>query len=282
MSTENHESAAIAKKVRELMERHGVGERQQSGELGRVLDLGFSAAHRKMNGESPWSLSQIIQVASHYNESPSALIDSITVGKALLPSLATHEATLVIATKEFSCLVQIGDLVRETLPAKFVAYIDQGQWRVVQREDAQPGPELYTVEKIEIYPSQARKLTIAVIDDEIPTANNVRDYLNDIGFKATAFYTLQNATTALRNNAFDGYVVDWFFEKETSEDLLKLIRASENPNAPVILLTGQMETGMVTDKEVAALMRRFNVLPQEKPARLPIIGVEISKMLGLN
>lgn len=282
MSTEKLESEAIAKKVRELMEYRGISERKHTGELGRILKLGFSAAHRKINGESPWTVSQIIEVAAHYNERPGALLDSIFLNNPLSPSNnIAQEAILTILGREFTCMAQISELLPKNQSASFVAFENKGQWRIVEMMDAPPELELYKVKKIEINPARIHNLSIAVIDDDIGTANNIRDYLNELGFKATAFYDIHSTATALRNNVFDGYILDWFVGKETSEGLLKLIRASNNQNAPVILLTGQMLTGMVNDTEVAGLMRRFDVLCQEKPVRLPIIAEELFKMFGL-
>ena len=281
MATDEQESLFIANKVRELMERHGIAERQQASELRKILGLGVSASHRKINGETPWSLGQIRQVAAHFNEAPSKLIDGMSAAPSTTSLTPVHEATLIIETKEISCTIQIAGLVGDGQPTKFIAFDDDGRWSVLAKEEAYSGPKYYQVEKIEINLSEAKNNTIAVIDDDIPTANNIRDYLNEVGFKATAYYSLQSATAALQRNLFDGYVLDWFFGNETSEDILKLIRASENPGAPTILLTGWMETGKVSETEVATLMRRFDVFPQEKPARLAIIGVELSKMLGV-
>jgi DNA-binding NtrC family response regulator len=144
------------------------------------------------------------------------------------------------------------------------------------------GQPLFDVEKIEIHPKQISKLVIAVIDDEVGTADNVSEYLNAIGFKAIAFYDTATAAAAVHHQVFDGYVVDWLIGKETAEGLIQTIRSSSNPHAPIILLTGEISTGKVNETEVARLMRRFDVLCQEKPTRLPIIAVELSKALGLN
>jgi CheY-like chemotaxis protein len=283
MSTEKSESEAIAKKVRELMELRGIGDRKQTGELGRILNLGFSAAHRKINGESPWTVSQIIEVATHYNETPGALLDSIQLDNATSTANFAMDAVLSIQDREFSCSAQVSELLSEDQFVSFVAFKDRDQWRIAEMIDAPKELALYVVKKIEIHPVQAYKLSVAVIDDDENIANNIRDYLNHNGFKAAAFYSTETAALALNKSEFDAYVIDWFIGKDTSEGLLKIIRAApKNSNAPIILLTGQISAGLVNDTEIAGVMRRYNLLCQEKPVRLAIISFELSKLLGIS
>src|ERR1700760_325906 len=71
------DSLAVAERVRELMSRHGIAKRQQTSELCRILDLSFSQGHRKLRGNSPWTLSQIRRVADAFDEPALKLFDSI-------------------------------------------------------------------------------------------------------------------------------------------------------------------------------------------------------------
>ncbi|VTR27359.1 BetR domain [Serratia fonticola] len=74
----NHQkfdSQSIAGKVRELFLQHGIGKRQHAKELSRILDLSFSHAHRKLKGQSPWTLEQINSVALALGETPASIVD---------------------------------------------------------------------------------------------------------------------------------------------------------------------------------------------------------------
>ena len=81
--TNSPDSIAVAERVRELMSRHGIGKRQQTTELCRILDLSFSQGHRKLRGNSPWTLSQIKKVAE---------VDHKELGRQLLSALASFQA----------------------------------------------------------------------------------------------------------------------------------------------------------------------------------------------
>src|SRR5260370_40657149 len=58
------------------MNRHGIGKRQQTAELCRILDLSFSQGHRNLRGNSPWTLAQIRRVAEACDEPALQLFDA--------------------------------------------------------------------------------------------------------------------------------------------------------------------------------------------------------------
>lgn len=281
MQAENSDYVQIASRVRDLMERHGIIERKQSGELARILSLSFSAAYRKLNSASPWTIEQINKVAAHFNESPAALLEAMTENERLPVTGEPHEATLTIGNKAIPCFAWIDGPLVEGQVAELVAIREQGRWHIRDMATTFEGVR-YDVEKIEIYPRQIARLTIAVIEDDESTADNITEYLNAIGFNATPYYSTGSAMKAMLNQVFDGYVIDWCIGNETAEDIIKSIRASDHPTAPIILLTGQIEAGNADEVELARLVRRFNVDCKEKPARLHILAAELSKLLNLN
>jgi uroporphyrinogen-III synthase len=80
---------------------------------------------------------------------------------------------------------------------------------------------------------------------------------------------------------FDGYVVDWLIEQETSQKCIEIIRSSDNPDAPVLVLTGQLGTDL-RESEIAQAMRDFDVLgPYEKPVRLHVIEAALQRCFNL-
>ncbi|WP_288707738.1 helix-turn-helix domain-containing protein, partial [uncultured Serratia sp.] len=87
----NHQkfdSQSIANRVRELFLHYGIGKRQHARELSRILDLSFSHAHRKLKGQSPWTLEQINSVAAALGETPAAIADLSAEHEAAEPNMA--------------------------------------------------------------------------------------------------------------------------------------------------------------------------------------------------
>jgi DNA-binding response OmpR family regulator len=126
-------------------------------------------------------------------------------------------------------------------------------------------------------------LTVAVLDDDEGSADNLCEYLNETGFHAEAFYDIDTLSQVLSEKPFDAYVIDWLIGSKTAESLIKLIRSSETQNleAPIFLLTGEITTGRAHESEVARIIIDYNVSLHEKPTRLPIIAAKLSKALGI-
>src|SRR6185437_8424339 len=100
--TESPDSIAVAERVRELMSRHGIGKRQQTTELCRILDLSFSQGHRKLRGNSPWTLSQIRKVAEVFGEPAAQLFGPQSLDPGMVGAVA-REALLCIGAVELPC-----------------------------------------------------------------------------------------------------------------------------------------------------------------------------------
>lgn len=274
------DSATVAERVRELMSRHGIGKRQQTTELCRILDLSFSQGHRKLRGNSPWTLTQIKKVAEAFGEPAGQLFG----GEALDPGVigaSAQEALLCVSAAELPCTAWVGVRVEPGTRPEFVAYEKQGQWRVV-RPDGSLYQNAREVHKIEIYPRRAEtdKPLIAVVDDDHASADNLRDYLAHCGYAALALYGLTAFEAALEQQVFDGVVIDWLFGNQTAAEAIRRVRASENPDAPIFVLTGELMTGKASESEISQVVRNFNVACYEKPARMAILVADLSKRLN--
>ncbi|MDE1182500.1 helix-turn-helix domain-containing protein [Paraburkholderia sp.] len=282
MGNEAHstDSIAVAERVRELMSRHGIGKRQQTTELCRILDLSFSQGHRKLRGNSPWTLSQIKKVAEVYGEPAAQLFGAQTLDPGTVGAIA-QEALFCIGALEMACTAWVGVPLEPGSRPEFVAYMKAGQWRVA-RHDGALYQSACEVHKIEIYPRRAEtdKPLIAVVDDDQASADNLREYLERSGFAAVAIYGLSAFIEQLQTQVFDGIVIDWLFGNQTSAAAIRAVRASENPDAAIFVLTGELLTGKASESEISEVIRTFDVSCYEKPARMAILVADLSKRLN--
>ena len=278
--TNSPDSIAVAERVRELMSRHGIGKRQQTTELCRILDLSFSQGHRKLRGNSPWTLSQIKKVAEVFDEPAAQLFGAQSLDPVVVGAVA-QEAVFCIGATEIACTAWVGAALEAGSRAEFVAYARLDQWRVA-RHDGTLYQSAYEVHKIEIYPRRAEtdKPTIAVVDDDQASADNLRDYLERSGFAAVAIYGLAAFTEQLQSQVFDGVIIDWLFGAQTSAAAIRAVRGSENPDAPIFVLTGELLTGKASESEISQVVRDYDVACYEKPARMAILVADLSKRLN--
>ncbi|WP_118180257.1 helix-turn-helix domain-containing protein [Paraburkholderia phosphatilytica] len=274
------DSLAVAERVRDLMSRHGIGKRQQTTELCRILDLSFSQGHRKLRGNSPWTLAQIKKVAEVYDEPAAQLFDAQTLDAGMVGATA-QEAVFTVGAIEMACTAWVGAPLEPGSRPEFVAYSKLGQWRVA-RYDGALYQNAFEVHKIEIYPRRAEndKPLIAVVDDDRASADNLREYLERSGFAALAIYGLAAFAETLQSQVFDGVVIDWLFGSQTAADAIRAIRNSENPEAAIFVLTGELLTGKASESEISDVVRTYDVACYEKPARMAILVADLSKRLN--
>jgi CheY-like chemotaxis protein len=277
--TSSSDSLAVAQRVRDLMIRHGIGKRQQTAELCRILDLSFSQGHRKLRGNSPWTLAQIRRVAEAFGEPALQLFDAKNADVDDTEGTA-QDALLTFGAVEIPCTAWIGEALEPGSRPDFIAQKVNGRWLVMLHEGVllQAAQDVH---KIEIQPRRTDmdKPLIAVVDDDQASADNLHDYLEHSGFTAVAMYSLDAFTQALQTQVFDAVVMDWLFGVHTSADAIRAVRASDNPDAPVFVLTGELTTGKASESDISDVIRRYNVTCFEKPARLAILVADLSKRL---
>lgn len=253
-NNQKFDSQSIAGKVRELFLHHGIGKRQHAKELSRILDLSFSHAHRKLKGQSPWTLEQINRVAVALGENPAVIVDFPHEADTHVQTMAQN-AIFSVAGVMLPCTGHIGHELLSGRQAEFVGLQRDGVWTIYRADEAPPGKR-FSVELIEIRPSHLddERLSIAVLDDAQQAADELTKYLNSQGFNAVAFYDVSSFCQALNKSPFDGYVVDWLIGQETAQKCIETIRTSEHPDAPVLVLTGQLGT-YLRESEIARAMR---------------------------
>jgi len=275
-------SQSIAAAVKELMDRKGVPERQKSKTLAEVLNLSYSQAHRKLNTGVDWTIGQLRIVAEHFDESLASIgLD----GAASFDEPAAGEPqpglfVVVPGEHELPCQIWVGEQLHTTRKVDYVAYEHEGVWRAVAAHTCPDNVARRRIHKLEIVVKQPFMPTIAIVDDEKGFADNMCEFLNESGFQATAFYSAAALERVLQERSYDGYIIDWILGDRTAENLIKRIRHSDSPVAPVFLLTGEVTTGLVDESELARVIMALDVQCREKPIRLPTFSAELLKAVG--
>lgn len=285
MPTEpNLDNELISDQVKKLMEKNAVTKRHQANQLSEILGLSFSHAHRKMKGESPWTIAQIQEVARHFGEPASTLFVDKPV-PAEDEKVLLQEALLIIDTpNKIRCKVHLSGRINERNKSDYVASFQNDEWRIYPYDQALDLNDLYAVNVIEIHPrASTAAVRIAIVDDDPASANNLCEYLSSNGFIATAYYDFASFKDACKkiSGKFDAYIIDWWVGEKTAEQCIGEIRESDTKQAPIILLTGELKTGKANESEINHVMRKYNVTCVEKPARLSFLLGNIEKELRL-
>ncbi|WP_345541609.1 helix-turn-helix domain-containing protein [Variovorax defluvii] len=257
--------------VSALLDRHAVPRRKHAAIVTEVLGLSYSQGHRRLTTDATWTLEELGTLAEYYGES---LSDMVSLGR----SEAMLGAMLKIGSTLVPCRFARGPAVHKPRPNALVATLIDSDWYVVPAT-SELATQAYDIVRMVIEPSSALSRRIAVLDDHADSAATIAGYLKSAGYDPTPFTDLRSITAAAEGRSFDGYVLDWILEKDgtrnTVHDLVASIR-SRDTHCPIVVLTGEVQTGVADETDIATAMARYRLKFFEKPARLPIISAALA------
>ena len=137
----------------------------------------------------------------------------------------------------------------------------------------------HLVELLQTTPQEPQAAArIAVLDDDESAAQALVDWFEQLGYVAQG-YTRADELEQDLPQGFDAYVLDLVLAGgQTSQALVERIRRQQ-PEAPIVLLTGQLRDGKASESTLAALLRTHRLAFFEKPVRPVMITAAIQNSL---
>lgn len=276
-----------------LLTRHGVAPRHQAAVIAEVCGISISQARRKQRG-AVWLFGEVLALCRHYSES----LDTVFAAAVMVPGSAPGSltgtpvtslpATLLIDDQRLPCDILLGQ--REThvtgdAEGLLALHDAQAGWLAgtanhlnVLSPAADAAPR-FKVDQICLRQETAATRTrIAVLDDDPCSADALTDWFNEVGFDAQAFNSPEQLLTHPLTD-HDVFVVDLILAGgQTSEALVERIRR-EHPDAPIVLLTGQLREGIASEATLATMLRTQGVTFFEKPVRPAVLTAAIQNSL---
>ncbi|MEY4765971.1 MAG: hypothetical protein RI907_2644 [Pseudomonadota bacterium] len=276
----------------ELMNRHGVPARQQAALVAQLCQLSISQARRKLKGAS-WTFEEVLALCRHFGQNLDAVFASpvftshsggATSGQA--PASPTQQtsypATLHLDGTTVHCDVRVGALQPQPQAGTLLATLHPVKgWMVgsAMRLAAESAHSpRYSVEHLQLRaPEEAPLARIAVLDDDRNAAEALTDWFTELGYAADSYQSAEALMAC--PEAHDAYVVDLILGGgQTSQSVVQRIRA-EQPEAPIILLTGQLRDGTASEATLATILRTQGVTFFEKPVRPAVLTAAIQSSL---
>ncbi len=288
--TRDPSSAVAAECLSALMERHGVPTRQQAATLAQITAISISQARRKLRG-AVWLFGEVLAVAQHFGES----LDKVFASEGprsrppspVLTSpdpTANQAAQFLVDGQALPCQVRLGAQIAASASSRVVlaaAHDAQGWWVASPaglRHRGLHEPHYLVAQVLVTQDSHAKPTRIAVVDDDLASADALADWFNETGYRADSFTSAaQLLGTSLAD--YDAFVVDLILGAgQTSHALVEHIRAAR-PEAPIVLLTGQLRGGAATEADLTSLLRTQGVAFFEKPVRPAVLTATIQSKL---
>lgn len=274
-----------------LMTRHGVVSRHQATLIAQICAISVSQARRKLRG-AVWLFGEVLAVCRHFGESLDAVFaggtqPSVPSAVASTPTAATYPATLLIDAQRLACDIQLGAMCGSTLSAQssdglIALHHPMDGWLVGSAakfdQEELPGAH-YAVAQLQLRrQSEQARARIAVLDDDAGSAEALTDWFNEVGYEAQA-YTSSDALLATPLTQHDAFVVDLILAGgQTSQAIVERIR-QEKPQAPIVLLTGQLRDGTASEATLSTILRTQGVSFFEKPVRPAVLTAVIQSGL---
>jgi CheY-like chemotaxis protein len=271
------------------MAEHGVPDRQQASLLCELCGVSPSQARRKLRG-AMWSFGEVLTVVRHFggsldqlfSGSPNAGVahDGISTG-TFTPALL--DATFLMDKLSLPCQVRLGSLVIGSPgDAELLTVQNQEGWYVgtkKQLDRHHHNGEFYYVFQVLLSPALTKpRIRIAILDDDVGTSETLGEWFTAAGYAATAFTSAEQLLASKVGN-YDVFVVDFLLAGgDSSQATIKHIRQAL-PDAPIVLLTGKLRDGQVSEADLSALLRTANVTFFEKPVRPSVLAATIEKEL---
>lgn len=271
----------VAARLRQALQIQGVAPRQQAAWVARLCDISVSQARRKLQGAG-WLFDEVRTLAQYHGLSLDDLAHEDP--GATDQGAALERATVLLEDGRSPCQVQIGHLLaprdQDRLPLQAIRHGDHwlvGSPPALRR--LHPHAPRYAVQRLLLTPTPPRApLRVAVVDDDLLTAESLCDWFHDAGGKAQAFASAEALlTTDLQQ--FDAYVVDYILGAgQSSETLIRHLRG-QRPHAPIVLLTGRLRDGTASEDSLTSLMRALKVMFFEKPVRPAVLTAALLNSL---
>jgi CheY-like chemotaxis protein len=255
-----------------VFDRHGVPHSERSRLVERILQLAYSAAHRRVRGKASWTIEELQALAAHFGET----LDEVFIAAAKTRGDA---ATLVAGDLRLKCQLWVGAETRQPAQGGLVATREGGRWTVVAASEDITGP-MYEIRQLLMEPDAAYGSRVAVLGDDAAVTDPLCAFLRQAGFRADAFHAIAPLQDALDAQPYDGYVFDWSVGGQTVAALVERIRATD-PRCPIAIFTGRNERGDVVS-DIADMMARHDVRHFSKPLDPHLITAVLKRLIAVH
>lgn len=258
----------LVDKLNHLLDERGIPPRQRNVFLSELLGLHYTSVQKKMASHNGWTSAQVKQLGEYFGAPLEKLVE---------PEMGTNvHAVIKYGNRLQRGKIVLGAPLSDAGPEDPVAVHTPDGWLVTLNNSAGPG-DRYAFGSIETFPPPV----IAILDDEAEIRESMTDAFGRVGFACKVFATGEELCADLEMSRFDGFIVDWMLQGGvTVEATIAHIRSGEgHRNVPIVILTGNLETQLVSESELAQMVQTYRVTVLEKPVRPKIIGTTLFNLI---
>ncbi len=275
----------LAHKLSLLLTDRGIPQHQQTALLTKLCGLSTSQARRKWLGAT-WSFQEVTAVAKYLNVSldrlfgdEQVLVEDHTVSAKEELRLA---ASLRIGQISLPCSILLGPrLSGRPGKAGLVAVMLGDAWHVgecAEMEELVAQGMAFQVEELLVCQESVKMPCLAFLDDDADAVAMLAEWFTQVGYRAEAFSASQ-ALLAQPLEQFDAFVVDFLLAGgHSAHEVINEIR-ERFPHKPIVVLTGKLQDGTLSESDLIPTLRTMNVLFFEKPVRPSVLAAALQNAI---
>lgn len=266
---------ALGEIIAKALAMKGIPKQKHISHTSRVLDITTAAAQKKMTGASNWEVSQLVKVIDSIDMKMSDFFDIFNYSVNEVHTATWHDGKANIKCKIYLSTANSNE------PTEYSALKINDEWVVFHTDDIKDEvlfESKRNIEIIQLYPQKhnVKKHRIAILDDDKNIVDSLQEIIGHGQYVVDSFYNIESLEESLKCSPYDAYILDWVVGTKTVFNTIKEIRKSENKNAMVLVLTGQL-SGIV-DREIASAINDYDITgPHEKPIKASVIKSIIDK-----
>lgn len=272
---EINNKTALGEVIAKALAMRGIPKQKHISHTSRVLDITTAAAQKKLTGASNWEVSQLIRVIDSIGMKMSDFFDiySHSVNEV-------HTAIWNDGKTNVKCKIYLTD-PNSNGATEYSALKINDEWVVFRTDDIKDDvlfESKRSIEIIQLYPQKqnVKKHRVAILDDDKNIVDSLQEIIASNEYLVDSFYDLKSLEDSVKNNPYDAYILDWVVGTKTVFNTIKEIRNSENKNAMILVLTGQLLG--IADSEIVSAINDYDITgPHAKPIKASVIKSLINK-----
>jgi hypothetical protein len=252
--------------VEATLKRHGVSDSLWAETLEQVLDLTPSKVRRRLSGETPWSIEEVLRLAAHFGEPahrPFLDLDS-----------SRKSAVLTLNGRSVPCWIWTSASPDVFQADRFAALPGAaGQpWTVLQVQKS--GQEAFGIEHLVIARDPGPRVAVLARNH-----TQLVDFLCLKGLDAFGYSTVKALKAELTARRFEGFILESNSLGQASSALLAEIRADSPIDAPLVLVCPPPDPGSAEEAQMTALGdEHLAILIMEPTSPLTLLSLIQSRL----
>lgn len=281
---ETHDSppaSLVSRRLHDFFVRQGLPRHKHSSQLALILGLSRSGAFRKFQ-DGAFSATDLQTLAEHFSVDIIELLSQTSAAQAPPPQatgLPPTQARISLGGRNLACQAEIGEELGVNDFSELVATLQGVDWQVHPFPGPQGSTPRHRVVQVLIRPTHRQLPRVAVLEDSVDLAANLKEAFENAGFRVELFTAADELLRRAMVLPFDAYLIDWWLNGQTSAAVIQALRANQS-TAPLILTTGAIANGYAVEDDIVRVAMEHRVQVIEKPFRLALLISQVRQLLG--